>query len=426
MSRQTPGDPSPPHQYSPDGHWYWDGTRWLAVPVGQPPMPREDAPPGGIGNPAWAPPPPVPVPQPPQATPTPTPASAPVIAPPAADRVKRRPTFLVPVAIVLTALIVLGGVASGAVIAMRTHQTSLPASAPSAQAIFEMPYAKGVRSARFQEVQHAGGSTFHGSGVIEFAPDHAFSESLSSKYGVFQRVVQVGGVSYQADVGTTYRATDTEPLQFSLLGWDGRPQLDTLQLTSQTEVAGQQAWVIKEAHSSNEWIVGEQTGDPLEAILNGHDTFTFSDWGKAPAIKAPATVSTSRYSGSASGPVVAPAATVTVVKEQIDSANSSDVPAGFQNVALEISYKNTAASASDFDNILALVSSDGVFADATFSSLDPSFKSGTGVSPGQTITAWDDFTVPKQSTDFHLLFGEQGDQMQSLDYLISIQVPAPR
>lgn len=423
MSRQTPGDVSP-NQYSPDGRWYWDGTRWLAVPVGEPPLKPGSQPAGGIGNPAWAPPPPVPVPVE-QAPPQPAPVPAP--APAASPAAKRLPSFLIPVAIVLVALVVLGGAGTGALIAIRNHQTtSIPASAPSAQAIFQMPYTKGVRSARFHEVEHAGGSTFNGSGVIEFGPSHAFSESLSGKYGVFQRVVQVGGVTYEADIGGSYRATDTEPLQFSLLGWDGRPPLDPMRLTSQTVVAGQQAWVLKEAHSSTEWIIGERTGDPLEAILDGHDVFTFSDWGKAPQIKAPAPVSTSRYSGSGSGPVVAPAATVTVLNEQVDAAASNGDPTGFQHVALEISYENTAASASDFDNILTLVSSDGVFADATFSSLSPSFKSGTGVSPGQTITGWDDFMVPKQSSGFHLLFGEQGDQMQTLDYLISIQVPAPR
>ncbi len=428
MSWQTPGAPVPSQQYSPDGRWYWDGTRWLPVPAGQLPFPTGPAQPTGIGNQSWAPTPP-PVVAPPEAPqPSPTPAPTIVARAPQVHAPKRLRPYLVGIAIALVALLMLGGVGTGALIAIRNHQTAVPSSAPGAQAIFEMPFTKGVRSARFHEVENAGWTTSDGSGVIEFSPAHAFSESLSSKYGVFQRAVEVGGVTYQAIAGDKYRADDTELTHFQDLGWDGNPLFEPLQLIAQTSVAGQQAWVLKEAHSSNRWIVGEQTGDPLEAILYGNDTYTFSDWGNAPAIKAPpaTAISTGRYSGSASDPVVAPAATVKVLGTQVDSTAGRGDPPGFQNVALEISYENTAASASDFDNVISLVSSDGVFAQSTYTTMTPAFQSGTGVSPGQTITGWDGFMVPKQATDFHLLFGEQVDQSQSVDYLISIAVPAPR
>ena len=432
MSWQNPGDPRAPYQYSPDGYWYWDGTRWIAVQVGQPPLPGAASQPGGIGNASWAPnPPPMP---PPAAAPSPVPQaqmSATNVAPPRVPRVpttaRRRP-YLVGLAIALAALVVLGGAGSGLVIAIRNHQTAVPNSAPSAQSVFEMPFTKGIRSARFHEVEKAGGSTFDGSGVIDFTPEHGFSESLSSQYGVFERSLEVGGVTYEQITGDKWKAVDTEPTHFQDLGWDGTPLADHLVIAAQTTVAGQQAWVLKEQHSTNEWIVGEQTGDPLEAILYGHDTYTFSDWGKAPAIKAPpaSAVSTGRYSGSGSGPVVAPAATVTVLAAQVDSTASNDDPAGFQNVAVKLSYQNTAASASDFDNLISLVSADGVFATSSYTTLSPGLENGTGVSPGQTITGWDGFMVPKGATSFHLLFGEQADQSQTLDYLISISVPAPR
>lgn len=429
MSWQTPSG-AVPYQYSPDGRWYWDGTRWIPVRAGQPPLPSETTQPGGMGNPAWAPPPPVPPPAAaPEQLPQPPPPqpATPVTSPRGATAGRNRP-YLVGVAIALVALLVLGGAGSGALIAIRNHQTAVPSSAPSAQSIFEMPFTKGIRSARFREVEHAGATTFNGSGVIEFAPDHAFSESLSTKYGAFEQDLEVGGVSYQAITGNKYRAGDTELTHFQDLGWDGNPLFDSLDVVSQTTVAGQQAWVLKQEHSSNRWIIGEQTGDPLEAILNGSDTYTFSDWGKAPAIKAPAAgaVSTGRFPGSGSGPVVAPAATVAVVGAQVDAVAGRDDPPGFQNVALEISYENTAASASDFDNVISLVSSNGVFAGSTYTTLTPAFQSGTGVSPGQTVTAWDGFMVPKQATGFHLLFGEQADQSQTIDYLISIPVDVPR
>ncbi|MBO0702433.1 MAG: hypothetical protein J2P38_05840, partial [Candidatus Dormibacteraeota bacterium] len=57
MSWQGPGGASPSHQYSPDGRWYWDGTRWLPVPAGAQP-PSAAAPPSqpvGIGSASWAP-----------------------------------------------------------------------------------------------------------------------------------------------------------------------------------------------------------------------------------------------------------------------------------------------------------------------------------------------------------------------------------
>lgn len=330
-------------------------------------------------------------------------------------------------AIALAALLVLGAVGSGALIAIRNRQTAgVPASAPSPEAVFEMPYTKGVRSARFHEVEHAGGSTVHGSGVIEFAPDHGFSESLTGKFGIFERDVEVGGVGYDSIGGEKYRATDTELLHFQSLGWDGGAPPVQLKIVAQTTLDGQRAWVLKEG--STRWIVGEQTGDPLEAVVYGTDTFTFSDWGKAPAIHAPPAhqVSTARYSGSGNSPVVAPAATVTVLQEQWDATASQAAPPGFRTLALEISYKNTAASASDFDNFFSLVSSDGVFAYTGFTTLSPGLQAGTGVSPGQTITGWVGFNVPRGATRFHLLFGEQSDQSQALDYLITTSVGIPR
>ncbi|MBO0703547.1 MAG: hypothetical protein J2P38_11480 [Candidatus Dormibacteraeota bacterium] len=348
------------------------------------------------------------------------------MAPPRVRPATARRPYLVGVAVVLAAVLVLGAVASGAVIALRHHQTAgVPASAPSPQAVFQMPYRKGVRSARFREVEHAGGSTITGSGVIEFAPDHAFSETLSGKFGIFERDVEVGGVGYDSVGGEKYRATDTELLHFQSLGWDGSAPPQQLKIVSQTTVAGQLAWVLKEG--STRWIVGEQTGDPLEAIVYGSDTFTFSHWGKAPAIHAPSAhqVSTDRYSGSGTNPVVAPAATVTVLREQWDKSASQAAPAGFRTLALEISYKNTASSASDFDDFFSLVSSDGVFAYTGFTTLSPGLQAGTGVSPGQTITGWAGFNVPRKATNFHLLFGEQSDQTQTLDYLISTSVGLP-
>lgn len=340
---------------------------------------------------------------------------------------RRRRSYLVDVAIVLIALLLLGSLGSVAVITIHNRLTSVPSSAPSAQAIFQMPFTKGIRSARFHEVERAGGSTLTGSGVIDFAPQHAFSESMSGSSGVFEKDVEVGGVAYEAITGSRYRATAAELIHFESLGWDGAPAPGQLEITSQTKIAGQQAWVLKEANTSNRWVVAEQTGDPLEAVLNGNDTYTFSGWGRAPAIKAPSAgeVSTGRYNGSGSDPVVAPAATVTVLKAQVDSTAAAGDPAGFRTVALDLSYKNTSSSASDFDDTPSLVSSDGVFSMATYTTLSPSLQAGTGVAPGQTITGWVGFTVPRQASSFNLLFAEQADQSQTLDYLISIGVQVP-
>ncbi len=184
---------------------------------------------------------------------------------------------------------------------------------------------------------------------------------------------------------------------------------------------------MRQGGTSNRWVIAEQTGDPLQAVLDGNDIYEFSDWGRAPAIEEPAAnqVSTGLYRGAGNTAVVAPAATVTVLKEQPDPTAVATDPAGFRTIALELAYKNTASAASDFDDSPSLVSAAGVFATAGFTTLTPSLQAGTGVAPGQTITGWVGFMVPRQETNFHLLFGEQIDQFQSLDYLISISVQAP-
>lgn len=325
----------------------------------------------------------------------------------------------------LVALIVLGSVGSAAVVAIRGRQVGVPGSAPSAQAIFAMPYTK-VRSAAFREVGHAGGSTWTGSGVIEFAPPHAFTETLSSRGQVFERQVEAAGVAYTENIPSRFHATDYELTDFRSLGWDGAPAPARLDITAQTTLAGQEAWVLKQAGTANRWVVGEQTGDPLEAVVGGNETYTFSDWGRAPAIEAPAAgeVSTDRYAGSASAPAMAPVATVTVLNEQPDAAaGTGGDPPGFRTVALEISYTNT-GSASQFDDAFSLVSSDGVFAPAAYATASPSLEP-MPVAHGQTITGWDGFMVPRHATTFHLLFGEQLDQILSVDYLISISVAIP-
>lgn len=342
------------------------------------------------------------------------------------------------VAAVLVALAILGSVGSVTLLAHRSHHntqpaghranphTNVPSGAPSAPAIFDLPYTKGVRSAEFSEVDTAGGARLTGSGVMEFAPEHAFSETQREGSVVVERAVQVGGVSYNQEFNPKYQATQYEAEGFEAIGWDGAPPPDDLWVAAQTRLDGQQAWVLKEAYTSDKWVVGEQTGDPLQVVIDGNDTYTFSHWGQAPAIQAPPAgdVSTQRYSGSGSAPVVTPGSTVAVLKEQTDAAAGALDPAGFQTIALDISYRNTASAASEFDNGLALVTADGMFATPTYTTLTPALKSGTTVAPGQTITGWDEFVVPRQATSFDLLFGEQPDQSGSLDYLISISVPA--
>ncbi len=226
MSRQPPGGSPSPQQCSPDRLWYWDGARWLPVPEGgQPPEPAAPWQRGGIGSRAWAPRPPAPAPPPQAPAPQPAPAPGPAVdvTPPGMVRGRRRRSYLVGVAIVLVALIVLSGIGSASVIAIRNHQATVPRSEPAALTIFEMPYTKGIRSARFREVQRVGGLALTGTGVIHFTPDHAFSESLSGPGGVFERDVEVGGVAHQAITGSRYRATEAELVHLESLGWDGGP-----------------------------------------------------------------------------------------------------------------------------------------------------------------------------------------------------------
>lgn len=417
MTWQLPPPPatSPP-QYSPDGRWYWDGARWLPVPRSGDPEQL-----GGIGSRSWAPPPSSPA-QPPPALPLPT-ASTPDVAGP-----HRRRPYLGDVATVLVALILLGSLGSAAVIAIRALRPDATGSAPSARTIFELPFTKGIGSARFRVDGHGVGSKWTGSGVIEFAPAHAFAQTLEDPAGggVLEQDVEAGGVAYTAQAGSRYQATDFELNDFAFMGWDGSPAPAQLEITGRTTFGGQRAWVLKVAGTSDQWVIGERSGDPLEVVVGGYETYTFGDWGRAPAVRAPAMseVSSAVYRGAGSVPVVAPAATVRVLKARVDPAGSGGDPRGFRTVALDISYQNTASLASNFDNDPALVSSEGVFGDTTGTGLTPPLQAGR-VGREETVTGWDAFVVPRQATRFHFLFAEQLDQEQSLDYLISISVVVP-
>lgn len=382
MSRQEP-----PDGQSPQPHW--DGTRWQYPSQGSPPPPH------------------------PKATRVPGMERA------------RRPYYLGALAVVLVALVVLGSVV--AVIAVRHSRPNAPGSATSAEDIFQLPYTRGVRSAEFR-VQYGAGSPRSASGVIEFGPEHAFSETLLVGTHVSERWMQVGGLAYWASSTAPYQATESEADPFRVLGWDGTPIQDPLEVAGQTRFDGQQAWVVKKGGTGEKWLVAEHTGDPLEAVIDGDlgkETYTFSNWGRAPRIQAPSAgdISTERYRGSGSAPVVAPAATVRVLKAQPDSTAGGDEPAGFRTVALEISYKNTSGS-SGSGNAPSLVSSDGVFAGATAPTTRPSLDTEK-VLPGKTVTGWEGFTVPRQATSFHLLWGPQLDEAGTLDYLISISVRVP-
>lgn len=380
MSRQDPPKESSPQPY-------WDGTRWQYPSQGSPPPPQ--------APPAEAPP---------------------------AQSAHRRP-YRAGVAIVLVMLVVLGSVV--AVIAVRGHTTG-PGSAPSAEAIFEMPYVRGLRSAEFH-VQYPQPAR-SASGVIEFAPEHAFSETLRAGTRVSERWLEVDGVAYWSYSDAPYQATDQEAGPFQALGWDGTPPPDGLEVAGRTWFEGKQAWVLKKADTGERWIVAERTGAPLEAVLDdssGKDIYTFSDWGGAPAIQGPSTgdVSTKRYRGSGSASVVAPAATVKVLKARPDSAGDGD-PSGFRRVAVEISYKNTSSSTDDLPGP-SLVSSEGVFGGAVEPSAKPSLLFEK-VPPGKTVNGWVGFLVPRDATSFHLLFAEQADLTPpSSDYLISISVKIP-
>lgn len=427
MDSQAPPPGGLPSPYSADGRWYWDGSRWLPVPPGGFPVSGAgvESRRSGIGDPTWAPPPVLRSGVPPAIA---VPAAAPVAAAPAPARPRPRlrlsRRLLVTVASVLAALVVIGA-SVGTVAEIRHQQSAVPSSHPSADTIFEMPFWKGVRSARFYGVTHAVGTTWTESGTIDFGPQHAFDEKLTGKSGVFEHDVVVGGSSYQTGAGSSgFQATTYESEDFRSIGWDGGPPPMDLSVVGQTTIAGQVGWVLRESASHSEWIVGEQTGDPLQVVIDGH-AITFSHWGHGAAIKAPSSVSTQRYSGAAGTPVKAPAATVSVVDAQVDSGATSGGPAGFRTIAIKLSYTNDTSSASNFDDSPSLVTSDGVFAYPDFTTMQPQLNGGA-MSPGQTVVGWNGFLVPDQATQFHLLFGPQLDQIPDLDYLISISVQVPR
>lgn len=388
----------------------------LAVPALVPlEMSPQNPPPGSPAEPRWDGtrwryPGPEPSPQPPGAP----------VDPSRMHRARRR-SYLVGTAIALALAVVLGV----AMIAVRGHQTNGPAPASSAQALFELPYARGVHSADFR-VQYTSRPMSSASGVIEFAPEHSFSETLRVGTGVSQSWVQVHGVAYWSYSGSQYQAQDSEVDPFRSLGWDGSPASDRLATAGQTKFDGQPAWILKNSDTGEKWVVAEHNGDPLEAVINtidsGWATYTFSDWGRAPAIHAPAAgdVSTERYRGAGTTPVVAPAARVRVLKAQPDKAGDGD-PAGVRRVAIEFSYQNTSPFSSSVDP--SLVSADGVFAETADPSLSPDVT-GSSVPLGKVVTGWGGFIVPRQATSFHLLFGPGGDQAGA-DYLISISVQIP-
>lgn len=386
----------PPH-YTPDGSWFWTGTRWI---------PTADV----LGTPPASGPSPEPAP-----SPSPSPQDGP-------GHWKRW------LAAALSALLVaLASAGVGAAIRAGRHENPAPQtlSVPPAADVFALPFTDNVDSASFHGTMTRDGETDTVAGVLDFAPGRALQVTLFRGGAEIGEFLDCAGVQYQLqEPGGSWVATPQVSVIDSALGWAGGPPPPGLRVAGWQEVAGQTAWQLTSS-SGAQWWIGAPTGHPLRFSYRDSRSkldLTFDQFDNQPLITVPpqGSVSTVAVQGVPGSVVTAPGLAV-----EIDAVNPTPrglpaPPAGYQYKGLLLTYQNDAAAPAKFDNPFALTDAFGAeYQAATGVQLTPVLPRYQLLAPGQAVSGWVLFPVVRGTWDLTLLVGPPPGQ-RNADYLVTI------
>jgi hypothetical protein len=379
-----------PH-YTPDGSWFWTGTRW--IPADQVQGPPE----------ALAPPP--------------------VTASSAQPRSRRQQWLAAALAALLVASVTV------AVLAVRSGGRGGTApqalAVPPAQSIFSLPFTDDVDSAAIQGTLTRGGVTETVAGVLDFAPGRALQVTLFRGTTVAGEFLDCAGIGYQLQEPLgPWVATPQVSLIDSALGWAGGPPPSGLRVAGWEAAPEETAWHL-ESSSGGQWWIGARTGHPLRFLDRSPRwtlalTFSGFDDQLALTVPPPGSVSTQSVQGAPGTVVTAPGLTVEI--DTVDPAPRGlpSPPAGYRYTALLVSYQNDGTEPITFENDFTLTDAYGAtYQEAVGVQIAPALPPEQILAPAQPLSGWDVFVVARGTYDLTLQVGPPPDQ-QDVDYLVTI------
>ncbi len=379
-----------PH-YTPDGSWFWTGTRWIPADQVQcsPDVPAR--PPG------------------------------------AASSVQPGPRWQPWLAAALTALLVAS--VTVAVVAFRSGGRGGRApealAVPPAQSIFSLPFTDDVDSAAIQGTLTRGGVTETVAGVLDFAPGRALQVTLFRGTTVAGEFLDCAGIGYQLQEPLgPWVATPQVSLIDLALGWAGGPPPPGLRVAGWEAAAGETAWHLASS-SGGQWWIGARTGHPLRFLYRSPQwtlalTFSGFDHQLALTVPPPGSVSTQSVQGAPGTVVTAPGLTVEI--DTVDPAPPGlpSPPTGYRYTALLVSYQNDGTEPIKFENDFTLTDAYGAdYQEAIGVHIAPALPEEQTLGPAQAVSGWDVFVVARGTYDLTLQVGPPPDQ-QNVDYLVTI------
>lgn len=298
-------------QYTPDGRWFWTGENWIPASdvLGERPARQYRF-------------------------------QAPVVPaePRPVERLTRWP--IVAAAALLVALVV-AGIGDFALVHRPPSNSPNSQTAPSAETILRSPYTHHVGSATFTATGTAI-STQTATGEIFFTPRRAYeiTERINGYFG--QQFLDIGGYAFARDTrGGAWQLQPTYNGEYFYLDWDGASVDRSISVRGPVKVDGQEAWHLSDG-LGDEWWIGVQTGQPLEAIDLGY-RYTFSNFGQARPLRVPAAsdVSTKVYRGRLGETLQTPVFGLTVSSPQVSGqSGAAAAPKGYRYLSLQVTVTN--------------------------------------------------------------------------------------
>lgn len=377
----------PPH-YSPDGTWFWTGTRWIPADQVQNPPPAPIATEPAPRRPAW----------------------------------RRRHSVAAALVAVLVVSVSLG------IVTMRPGRGGKPApqtlAVPPAQTIFSLPFTDGLDSAEFEGTLTHARVTETVIGVLDFAPGRALHAALYEGRTAVGEILDCAGVDYQLqEPGGPWVATPQVSDIDSALGWAGVPP-PGLRVAGWQVVGGETAWDLKSS-SGAEWWIGARTGHPLRFKYRSSGwnlALRFDGFNNDSPITVPprVDVSTAALQGSPGAVVAGPGLAVKIDAVDLAPRGLPAPPAGYLYKALYLSYWNRAPAPTRLDNPFTLTDAYGaVYPEASGVQVAPALPRHQTLAPGQAVSGWDVFLVARQAWALTLQVGPPPGR-QNADFLITI------
>ena len=377
-------------RYSPDGRWYWTGSRWIPADSVFEPEPEE---------------------------PEPALAAAPPAGPP--PRWRRGLSRAAAGAGALIAVILVTTI--GISTAWRGG-ASLPS--PPARQLFDAPFTSGLKDARVR-VHTDDGLTSEG--VMLFTPARGLHLKVTADGYPIQESIDLHGISYQRQPAsdTRWKVQEGPSATFHNTGWDGRDPPGQLRVSGLDRIGTDFAWHLT-ASDGYEWWIRVRDGYPLKIVrhaVSAATTYVFDRFNTGAAIRFPADdqVTTKLARGRVGDLLQVPSVQAQITRVNPRFTSPSPPRPGNHYVAAYLVVTNTGPHPVDFDGLLNATDQTG-FQYTNDSYLAPEPQLGAQeVDPGQSLQGWLSYEVPDGARGLTLRIPPPAEQMNG-DYLFSISL----